>query len=188
MLRQGNYFDLFSIKPVFSLDLADLRERYFALQREVHPDRFANTTDQERLSSVHHTSYVNAAYTALKDPVKRACYLLETMGVVVDFENNTQMSASFLMEQMEWRESLEALHLAYHNGAEAAFNRKAFDELVLIIDHAFVDRLNTLTRVFINYPFVLGDAVIEQSLNLIRELVFLKKIKEELDVLEDEFD
>ena len=50
---------------------------------------------------------VNEAYQRLKDPVKRAAYLCELNGAPIEAENNTAMPAGFLMQQMEWRESLD---------------------------------------------------------------------------------
>jgi molecular chaperone HscB len=50
---------------------------------------------------------INEAYQRLKDPLKRAAYLCEMQGAPVQAENNTAMPASFLMQQMEWRENLE---------------------------------------------------------------------------------
>ena len=39
--------------------------------------------------------------------MRRAAYLCERGGTPVDVENNTAMPASFLHQQMEWREALE---------------------------------------------------------------------------------
>jgi len=50
---------------------------------------------------------VNEAYQRLKDPLKRAAYLCELRGAPIQAENNTAMPAAFLMQQMQWRESLE---------------------------------------------------------------------------------
>jgi molecular chaperone HscB len=41
--------------------------------------------------------------------LKRAAYLCELNGVDIAAESNTSMPAAFLMQQMEWRESLEEL-------------------------------------------------------------------------------
>ncbi len=38
---QANDFELFELPQQFALDRAQLDERWKALQREVHPDRFA---------------------------------------------------------------------------------------------------------------------------------------------------
>ena len=50
---------------------------------------------------------VNEAYQRLKDPLQRAGYLCELAGQSIDAESNTAMPPSFLMRQMEWRESLD---------------------------------------------------------------------------------
>jgi molecular chaperone HscB len=50
---------------------------------------------------------INEAYRRLKEPGKRAAYLCELRGAPIEAENNTAMPAQFLMEQMEWRESLD---------------------------------------------------------------------------------
>src|SRR5690606_34265323 len=47
------------------------------------------------------------AYQRLKDPLARAGYLCELHGVPVQAETNTAMPASFLMQQMAWREALD---------------------------------------------------------------------------------
>jgi molecular chaperone HscB len=57
------------------------------------------------------TTRVNEAYRTLKDPVQRAKHLLELHGVDVAFETNTQMPTDFLLQQLETREELEgAVH------------------------------------------------------------------------------
>jgi len=74
----------------------------------VHPDRYASAGDAERRASLQLTTRVNEAYRTLKDPVQRARHILELHGVDVAFETNTQMPSDFLLQQLEWREELEA--------------------------------------------------------------------------------
>ena len=50
---------------------------------------------------------INEAYQRLKDPLKRAAYLCELNNAAINAENNTAMPASFLMQQIEWREALD---------------------------------------------------------------------------------
>ena len=50
---------------------------------------------------------INEAYQRLKDPVRRAAYICELHDAPVNAENNTAMPGEFLMQQMEWRESLD---------------------------------------------------------------------------------
>jgi molecular chaperone HscB len=77
------------------------------LQKQVHPDRFANASDKEKRLSMQQTSWINEAQATLKDPVLRATYLLKLKGVDINLENETTMDSGFLMQQLEMRERLE---------------------------------------------------------------------------------
>lgn len=103
-----NHFELFGLPARFAVDAAVLDARYHELQREVHPDRFAAAPDAERRLSMQLATRVNEAYQTLKSPLKRAVYILQLRGVDPQFETNTAMPSEFLMEQMSWRERIEA--------------------------------------------------------------------------------
>ena len=103
-----NHFELFGLPARFGVDTAALEGRYHELQREVHPDRFAAAPDAERRVSMQLATRVNEAYQTLKSPLKRAVYILQLRGVDPEFETNTAMPSEFLMEQMSWRERIEA--------------------------------------------------------------------------------
>ncbi|WP_119156920.1 Fe-S protein assembly co-chaperone HscB [Caldimonas tepidiphila] len=100
-------FELFGLPRRFAQDRAALDARWRALQAEVHPDRFASDGAASQRVAMQWAVRVNEAYQRLKDPVKRAAYLCELGGVAVQSESNTAMPPAFLMQQMEWRESLE---------------------------------------------------------------------------------
>lgn len=104
---QANDFELFELPQQFALDRAQLDERWKALQREVHPDRFAAQGAAAQRVAMQWSVRINEAYQRLKDPLKRAAYLCELRGQPVNAENNTTMPPAFLMQQMEWREALE---------------------------------------------------------------------------------
>jgi len=103
-----NHFELFGLPARFGIDAAALEARYHELQREVHPDRFAAAPEAERRVSMQLATRVNEAYQTLKSPLRRAVYILQLRGVDPKFETNTAMPAEFLMEQMSWRERIEA--------------------------------------------------------------------------------
>src|SRR6202795_595942 len=103
-----NHFELFGVPVQFAVDAAELDRRYLELQREVHPDRFATAPDAQRRVSMQLATRVNEAYQTLKSPLKRAVYILHLRGVDPELETNTAMPPEFLMEQMSWRERIEA--------------------------------------------------------------------------------
>lgn len=104
-------FDVFGLKPTFDLDVGALERRYRELSLKLHPDRFTQADVRERRLSLEQTSALNEAWKTLKDPERRAFYLLRLHGVNLEAEqgeNRVQMPQSFLFEMLERREALEA--------------------------------------------------------------------------------
>jgi molecular chaperone HscB len=129
LLRKNDY-EIFSINPQFALDEAALTNAFLTLQAVVHPDRFASATDAEKRVSLQLTTRINEAYQRLKSPLNRARYLCELKGGAIEAETNTAMPASFLLEQMAWREALDdpkadlvAIARIVHEKREALFNQ-----------------------------------------------------------------
>jgi molecular chaperone HscB len=107
MNLQSSDFELFNVPVQFAQDPASLTARWKGLQREAHPDKFvAQGTSAQRLA-MQWSVRINEAYQRIKDPMKRAAYLCELHGEPIQSEVNTSMPADFLMQQMEWRESLD---------------------------------------------------------------------------------
>lgn len=106
MALQQNHFEIFGLQPAYEIDSAALTARYRELQREIHPDKFAASPAREQMLAMQYAAQVNEAHTTLRDPVKRAIYLLQLAGVKLQPEQTTA-DAQFLMQQMELRERLE---------------------------------------------------------------------------------
>jgi molecular chaperone HscB len=91
----------------FALERGALDLRYFAAQRQLHPDRFATRSARERAISQQQAVSLNDAYETLKDPLARACALLKLAGVKdTPDRDHTISDPTLLMEQMERREAL----------------------------------------------------------------------------------
>lgn len=114
----SSHFELFGLPQSFVIDRELLDQRYRELQRSVHPDRFANASEQERRLSVQRAAQINEAYRILKDPLRRGHYLLELGGYTFSDQQHTTNDAEFLMEQMELREALGAVRIAADPFAE----------------------------------------------------------------------
>ena len=104
---QSDDFELFGLEQQFAQDRGAIDARWKELQREAHPDKFAAQGATAQRVAMQWSVRINEAYQRLKDPLKRAAYLCELNGAEVNAENNTAMPAAFLMQQMEWRESLD---------------------------------------------------------------------------------
>jgi len=104
-----DYFTLFGLPRRYRFDPATrdtLDAAYRALQRRVHPDRFAAAGEAERRLALQSAARVNEAYRALKDPVRRAQHLLSLHGVEALGETDTALPAEFLQDQLARREAL----------------------------------------------------------------------------------
>ena len=110
MNLQSDDFELFGVPQRFAQDRAALEARWKELQREAHPDKFAAQGPAAQRVAMQWSVRINEAYQRLKDPMRRAAYLCELHGAPIRAEDNTAMPAEFLMQQMEWRESLDDAH------------------------------------------------------------------------------
>ena len=107
MNLQSDDFELFGVPQRFAQDRAALDARWKELQREAHPDKFAAQGAAAQRVAMQWSVRINEAYQRLKDPMRRAAYLCELHGAPIQAEDNTAMPTAFLIQQMEWRESLE---------------------------------------------------------------------------------
>jgi len=168
-----NHFELFELPTSFEVDQETLALRYRELQRAVHPDRFANATEQEKRLSVQQAAQINEAFQVLKTPLSRARYLLELGGLPLD-DSNTQMDPGFLMEQMELREALGEVR--GKDDPFDALNRVRDDiegrerELIASLQQAFADS---------------GKNELENARELVRKMQFMQRLLSEVDDLEE---
>ncbi len=170
-----NYFELFELPVSCQVDQQQLSSQYRALQRAVHPDRFAGDGERQQRLSVQYASHVNEAFDTLKQPLKRAVYLLKIAGRDVDMERNTIMDPQFLMEQMALREALSDIRS--HANPE--------QELEQLVDR--VDRdLDTYLKQFEGFWEAGEELDLDQAETVVRKMQFMVKLAAELEQLESE--
>jgi molecular chaperone HscB len=172
---EKNHFELFGLPVKYDVDLVDLTSRYREMQRLIHPDKFALSSDQDRRISLQMTALVNDAFQILKDPIRRGRYLLSLRGIDIDDESDTSMDSAFLLEQLEWRENLEEVR-------QADNPHKKMAELANLIEKRLQKGIENFRGAVIeNTP----EATL-RARNTARELQFLDKMRKEIDNLEEE--
>ena len=106
MNLEQNFFTLLGQPQQYAIDKASLKKRFRVLQREYHPDRFVSKTPQEQRLAVQFSAHLNTAFSVLSDPVKRATHMLALANIHLDHQTTTIKDTTFLMQQMEIRESI----------------------------------------------------------------------------------
>ena len=105
---QDDHFALFGLPERFELDGAALDVTYRDVLSRVHPDRFAGSGAAEQRVALQWATRANEAYRVLRDPLQRARYLCTLRGRDPADEHDTAMPPAFLMQQLDWREALDA--------------------------------------------------------------------------------
>jgi molecular chaperone HscB len=125
---KADHFRVFGIPRGYPLDLVDLERRYKEMTKVLHPDRFARADERARRASLKRSIQLNEAWRTLKDPVRRAEYLLSLAGWEVGGEGGTSkrgpagekvrlpVAPALLMEVMELREALAEARAAGDHG------------------------------------------------------------------------
>lgn len=134
-----NYFELFNLPEKFQIDLEMLQENYRAIQKEIHPDRFATSSENEKVQSMIKSTQANDAFQTLKSPIKRAKYILSLHKSV----EKITLPPDFLMQQMEWEEHFETIEKNSSELTEfkSTINKK-YKEYSLLISTQIDDNQN----------------------------------------------
>ena len=167
----NNPFALFDLPVSFQLDQDLLATRYLALQKSLHPDNFSAASAQEQRLAIQKSAEINDALRTLKDPISRADSIIAIhTGEVENVEEKSSKDISFLMQQMEWRETLENIE-----------NNKDSDELT-----AFTKDIERTRRAILDE---LSTALDAQQWDIAREITdklrFIKKLQAEIERVEE---
>jgi len=169
-----NHYELFDLPVSYEVDQETLALRYRELQRAVHPDRFANASEQEKRLSVQQAAQINEAFQVLKSPLPRARYLLELRGLPLD-DTDTQMDPAFLMEQMEMREALAEVR-----GADDPFG--ALNRARDSIESREREIIESLQQAFNEG----SQESLERAREQVRKMQFMQRLLGEVDELEED--
>ncbi|MCL4783171.1 MAG: Fe-S protein assembly co-chaperone HscB [Bryobacterales bacterium] len=104
-----DFYAFFGYPETLDIDLDDLQEAFYARSRQLHPDRFARASAEDRDLSLRASSLLNDAYRTLRDPLKRAEYVLARHGFDVGQQRSSNVPPELLEEVFELNMALEEL-------------------------------------------------------------------------------
>lgn len=168
-------FATLGVEPSFRLDGADLRKRLLRFSRLLHPDFYAGRP--EEAIAERNTALLNEAHACLADDCARANWLVAELGGPSDKQERS-MPQAFLMEVMEWNETLEEARDAEADSPERAALGALLDELT----EQRTEALETLSGLLDPLP-PSGDAQLVAARQQLNALRYLDRALEQLEEL-----
>ena len=119
---KADFFRVLGVEARYAIDVAEVEGRFRELSRVVHPDKFATADSRARRAALGRSVQLNEAWRTLKDPVRRAEYLLGLAGYEVGAESGASRPGpdgkkervpapmTLLSEILELREELSDAH------------------------------------------------------------------------------
>ena len=166
-----DYFTLFGLTQNYAIDSEQLTQRFQDLQRQYHPDRFAASSEQEKMQALQKAATINAAYQSLRHPLTRAEYLLSLHGFDINNEQHTMHDTVFLMEQLELREELDNIENNANSLDLLAVFMKNVKKMQQDRNLLMVNELDAMQW--------------EKAADTVRKLRFLDKLQQQAEQLEE---
>ena len=158
-------FQLFGLPVQFDLNAEQLHQQYRTLAAQFHPDRFAAASAFEQKQAMMMSAAINQAYEQLSHPLNRAAELLRAQNIDADAPEHTSFAPEFLMQQMQWRETLMDAQMEQDEAAMLALDAEiAAEQQTLLIQ---------LRQAFEQQQY-------ESAAQLVRQGRFLDKMRQEI--------
>src|SRR5207245_7203194 len=102
------HFERLGLPKRYTLDVHEVERNYLARSRESHPDFHRMASGAEQRASLEQSAALNEAYATLREPFRRAEYLLQLEGGPSAAEYK-EMAPAFLEEMLDLRMEIEEL-------------------------------------------------------------------------------
>lgn len=98
-----NYFDLYSLPISLQPDPSVVKEKFYVLSRQYHPDFHSQASEEAQADVLEKASWVNMAYKIFLHPDETIKYVLQLKGLLEE-EEKYQLSPDFLLEVLDLNE------------------------------------------------------------------------------------
>ena len=105
----SDYFAIFDIERRLDLDVDALQQTFYRLSRQMHPDRYTRRGPREQQYALEATAVLNDAWRVLRDPARRAEYVLTQEGFDIGEQRSKDVPPELLEEVFELNMALEEL-------------------------------------------------------------------------------
>lgn len=106
-------FSVLGLDLAIDVDQDEVKKRLRRFTRLVHPDFYALDGEEKRELAEENNALLNESYDIVSDDIRRADWLVRHLGGPSEKDLGT-MPQEFLMEVMEWNETLEDADAGSH--------------------------------------------------------------------------
>ena len=136
----SDYYDVLGLERKLNISPDELQQRFYEMSRRLHPDLFTRKSERERHYALEASSILNDAYRTLRDPVKRANYVLKREGFEIGEQRSKDVPPELLEEVFELNMMLEELRAGDDSArSQLESARRKFGEMLAASDTAFQD-------------------------------------------------
>jgi molecular chaperone HscB len=170
-----DYFELLGVPRSLNLSLDELQKSYYDLSRQLHPDRFMQKPEAERQRALDMSSALNDAYRTLKDPIKRAQYLLTLEGFDVGEQRSKDVPPELLEEVFELNMALEEMR----SGDDSA--RPQIEQAEKTFTNMLAETDGQLEALFGRYDTARSRDVLVEIRNVLNRRKYIQNLVSEVE-------
>jgi molecular chaperone HscB len=170
-----DYYELLGIPRSLNLSLDALQKRFYELSRQLHPDRFMQQPEAERQRALDNSSALNDAYRTLKDPIKRAQYLLTLEGFDIGEQRSKDVPPELLEEVFELNMALEEMR----GGDDSA--RPQLEQAEKNFAGLLVESDQQLLALFVQYDFARSRHILIEIRNVLNRRKYIQNLVSQVE-------
>jgi len=171
----SDFYEIFGLPRSLNLSLDNLQKRFYELSRQLHPDRFMQKPEAERQRALDMSSALNDAYRTLKDPIKRAQYLLGLEGFDIGEQRSKDVPPELLEEVFELNMALEEMR----GGDDSA--RPQLEAAEKNFTNMLADSSQQLEGLFAQYDAAQSRDVLAQVRNVLNRRKYIQNLVSEVE-------
>ena len=171
----SDFYEIFGLPRSLNLSLDDLQQGFYSLSRELHPDRFMRQPEAERQKALDMSSALNDAYRTLKDPIKRAQYLLTLEGFDIGEQRSKDVHPELLEEVFELNMALEEMRGGDHSA------RPQLEQAEKNFTNMLGETDQQLQSLFAQYEVSQSRDVLSQIRNVLNRRKYIQNLVSEVE-------
>ena len=158
-----NYFDLYEIPVSLQPNEKLVKQKFYALSRQYHPDFYSNASSEEQSDVLEKSSEINKAYKVFQSKDETIKYVLQQKGLLQE-EEKYELPPAFLMDMLELSEQMMEAKMDNDEDAKSSIEKQVDN-----VQNEIYDPVQTIIE---NYR---EDITTEKELLQVKDYYYKKK-------------